>query len=143
MEKIFLLVPMMVLVSCAEMYHTQVGDIDNRNVDGTSYTGQRFEVKVSDIGVNVEGAGEISKAIFSNHHDEENIDDIATIIELFQVGPTTGNGVYNDKYAESILAVLHQKCPSGRISGLTSIRENRKYPAISGEIVKIVGYCQQ
>ena len=40
-----------------------------------------------------------------------------------------------------MIAMLKAECPSGKLTGLMSVRESRKYPVISGEIVKVTGYC--
>ena len=66
---------------------------------------------------------------------------IGDIIALFQMGPKTGNPVFNPAYSDNLILKLRTLCPSGRITGLTSIRETNKYPVISGEIVKLTGYC--
>ena len=61
---------------------------------------------------------------------------------MFQMGPRTGNPVYNERYAEDLLFLIKQKCPNGRVSGLTITREqSERYPVISGEIVKVTGHC--
>ena len=58
------------------------------------------------------------------------------------MGPRTGEPVWSsDTYADKVYLGLYEKCPSGQITGLTSIREINKYPVVSGEIVKITGFC--
>jgi hypothetical protein len=63
------------------------------------------------------------------------------LIGLFQMGPQTGNPVYSKDYARNLMQLIYEKCPSGKVTGLTSVRESRKYPVISGEIVKVTGFC--
>lgn len=123
------------LSGCAVLHHVQVGMVDNRG--GASAV--PFEIMVSEVGVNVEQAGKIAKS--TNTQAGSDAKAISDIIALFQVGPRTGNPVYNEHYAEKVVYLIHEKCPSGKVTGLMSIREMREYPVISGEIVKITGYC--
>ena len=131
--KTILLSVFLLLNSCAYIYHVQLGEIDNRDDFKKVY----FEVKVSETGVNIDESATIIKAITKS----KKTDSIRDIIKLFQIGPRTGNPVYNEKYAEDILSLIRKKCPNGKTSSLSSIREMRKYPVISGEIIKITGYC--
>lgn len=126
---------MSLLSGCAILHHAQVGMVDNRA--GT--TAVPFEIMVSETGVSLEQAGKIAKA--TNSRAGDNAKAVSDIIGLFQIGPRTGNPVYNEHYAEKLIDEIHAKCPSGKITGLMSIREMREYPVISGEIVKITGYC--
>ncbi|MDP6330920.1 MAG: hypothetical protein QGF55_08685, partial [SAR324 cluster bacterium] len=95
-----------------------------------------FEIKVSETGFNLEEAGEIEAALGSDSGKE-----VGDLLGMFQMGPRTGNPVYNERFAEDLLFLIKQKCPNGRVSGLTSVREQRRYPVISGEIVKVTGHC--
>ena len=122
----------MFLSSCVYVYQVQVGDIDDRE----SFEPTPFVVRVSETGVSLEDIGEIARALGSDAGKEG-----AEFLKMIQMGPTTGNPVYNERYAEDLLLLIKQKCPDGRVSGLTSIREQKKYPVISGEIVKITGNC--
>ena len=125
------------LSSCAVLHHVQLGDIDNTR----KWDLKPIDIKVSETGIDIEGAINIGKAISRNKKTREQLDTINDIISLFQMGPRTGNLVFNDSYAESLILQLYEVCPSGRLTGVTSIRESMKYPVISGEIVKITGYC--
>lgn len=120
---------------CAQLHHAQVGNIDDRTAN------TKFEILVSETGVNVEEIGSILKATSRNPRNNDG-GRIADAIALFQMGPRTGNPVYNKDYAEKLVYLIYEKCPSGKVTGLMSIRETRKYPVISGEIVKVTGYCQ-
>lgn len=122
---------------CAVLHHVQVGQIDSRGSDAFI----PFEVMVSETGVDVQEAGRIARATETKQGDR--LGDLAAIISLFQMGPRTGAPVYNQGYAEKVVYQIYEKCPSGRVTGLMSIREMRKYPVISGEIVKITGYCRK
>lgn len=121
---------------CAALHHVAIGQVDNTHENVAWIP---FEVLVSESGVAIEEAGKI--ALATNTSGGDALGNVAAIIGLFQMGPRTGNPVYAERYAEKLMYVMHEKCPSGRITGLTSIREMRKYPVISGEIVKITGFC--
>ena len=124
------------LVGCAQLHHVSYGDIDNR----PGYVKKPFDIKASETGVNIQEAKQIARG-FMNERQSRDADNIAAIIALFQMGPRTGNPVYVNDYAKNLVQVLYEKCPSGQVTGLMSVRETRKYPVISGEIVKITGFC--
>jgi len=121
---------------CAILHHVQVGQIDNRT---DTVTAIPFEILMSEAGVSTQEIGAIARSANTKQGDQAA--GIAEIIALFQMGPRTGNPVYSERYAEKLIYEIHQKCPTGRVTGLMSIREMRKYPVISGEIVKVTGYC--
>ncbi|MNK08037.1 hypothetical protein D3C87_259610 [compost metagenome] len=125
------------LSGCAVLHHIQVGEIDNRD----SKVQIPFEILMSEVGVSTEEIGAIARA--ANTSGGDSVGDAAAIVSMFQMGPRTGNLTYNPKYAEKLVYEIHQKCPSGDVTGLVSIREMRKYPAISGEIVKVTGFCRR
>lgn len=121
---------------CAHLHHVQLGDIDS-----TSGPGEPFEVKVSETGVDLHDIKTAQQIFLKDNKAAERFGNAAALVGLIQMGPRTGNPVYVEKYAEGILKAVERQCPSGRITGLTSIRETRKYPVISGEIVKVKGLC--
>ncbi len=123
--------------SCAWLHHVQVGDVDS----DPNFSLRPFELKVSETGVNFEEAGKIAKALNTSKVGQRDIGNFSAILQLFQMGPRTGNPTFNESFAKNIVNDLYKECPSGRITGVVSIREARKYPVISGEIVKIKGYC--
>lgn len=136
MQKILFLISIMMLgTSCAHLHHVQIGQLDNSSGD----VAIPFEIMVSEMGVSTEEAGKIANSMSKSGQSEAG--DILKFISLFQIGPRTGVQVYNSRYAEKLVYEIHQKCPTGRVTGLMSIRETRKYPVISGEIVKITGFC--
>lgn len=96
---------------------------------------------VSEVGVNTEEAGRVARGVMQSESARQTIRDVEAVIALFQQGPRTGNPVYVEGYAEKLIYEIYEKCPSGKITGVTSIRETRKYPVISGEIVKVSAYC--
>ena len=124
------------LSSCAQLHHVQIGEIDNN----PKFVQKPFDIKLSEVGVDIQEAGRITKALAGKDSNNE-AKQIADIIALFQMGPRTGNPVYEKGYAKNLIQLIYEKCPSGRVTGLTSIRETRKYPVVSGEIVKLTGYC--
>ncbi len=130
------LVTMVFLSSCAILHHTQIGEINSGSL------GQPFQILVSETGINIEEIGSLMKASTSSKAARQDIGNVGAILGLFQMGPKTGNMVFSTDYADYILAALLEKCPEGRISGLNSIRETNKYPIVSGEIIKVTGYCQ-
>lgn len=126
------------LTGCAQLHHAQIGDIDNR----PGYVKTPFDIKLSETGVNLEEIGAASRALLRGRAGKQ-AQGVAAIVGLFQMGPHTGNAVYTKDYAITMAKLVYEKCPSGHVTGLTSIRETRKYPIVSGEIVKITGYCLQ
>lgn len=125
------------LTGCAVLHHAQVGQVDNR--DG--YVDVPFEILMSETGISAEEAGAIARATDTNAG--KNLGGLAAIVGLFQMGPRTGNPVYSERYAEKLIYQIYERCPSGRVTGLLSIRELRKYPVVSGEIVKVTGLCRK
>jgi len=122
---------------CAVLHATQLGEIDSNAV----VNGARFEIKVSEMGLNTDEAVAIAETIAEFSGKGEEVSTIGDIIALFQMGPKTGNPVFRDNYSDKIATLLAQECPSGNISGLVSIRESANYPVVSGEIVRLTGYC--
>ena len=122
---------------CAHLHRAQVGQIDNRN----ALVDVPFEILMAESGVSTEEIGALARATRTNAGKD--VGNVAAIIGLFQMGPRTGNPVYNERYAEKLVYEIYRKCPSGRVSNLVSIREMRKYPVISGEIVKVTGVCRE
>jgi|APSaa5957512535_1039671.scaffolds.fasta_scaffold19116_5 hypothetical protein len=119
--------------SCAVLHHAQVGDIDNRD----SFIQVPFDIKVSQTGVMVDGALAITAQTLNNAGGS------LPIINMFYMGPRTGQVVFNDTYADKLTISMLEKCPSEKITGITAIREMRNYSLISGEIIKVTGYCLQ
>lgn len=132
----FLTVATLNLIGCAFLHHAQLGEIDSTVVS----KGRKFEILLSETGVNLQEAAAIGAAITRHQKTSEAIGNVGAIIGLFQMGPRTGNPVYDDKYADKLFDLLQKEC-RGTVTGLMSIRETAKYPVVSGEIVKIVGYC--
>ena len=62
------------------------------------------------------------------------------IIALFQMGPKTGKPFLTE-ISDKIITSCGPRVQR-RITGLTMVRETADYLVVSGEIVKVVGYCQ-
>ena len=123
---------------CVFLHSAQVSEVDSEVV----LQGQRFEILLSEMGVNLEEGTQIAAGIAESAGGKsEGVNTAGSIIALFQMGPKTGNPVFSDDFSDDLIHQLKLKCPSGRISGLTSVRETAKYPVVSGEIVKLIGYC--
>lgn len=135
--RMFLICLAVSLSGCAVLHHVQVGQIDNRQPE----TLVPFVILMSETGVSTEELGKIAKA--TNSYGGDNLKAVTDIVAMFQVGPRTGNPIYNPAYAEKLIYEIYQKCPSGRVTNLMSVREMKKYPVISGEIVKVTGDCRQ
>lgn len=133
------LLPILFLLqSCAIIHHVQIGEIRHKK----NHVKMPFELKVSETGFDVKEAGDLAQSL-SGSSEDTTAKKIADAIGMFQMGPRTGKPIYNDKYADNLAKAIYQKCPSGDITGLTMIREMASYPVVSGEIIKIKGYCLQ
>lgn len=142
MEKLLVYILLGISLSgCAALYHVQVSDIST-NLD----RGRIIDIKMSETGFDVSGAAKTSAVIAREARGQG--DDVANalaglelILALSNFGPRTGTPVFTDRYADILLDEIIGRCPSGKITGLTSVREARQYPYISGEIVNVRGYC--
>ena len=122
---------------CAVMHAAQLGEIDSAAV----LNNQQFEIRVSELGLSLDDAAAIAEAVAEQYGRGEEAGGIGDIIALFQMGPKTGNPVFRENYTDHIGTLLAQECPSGNITGLMAIRETAQYPIVSGEIVRLIGYC--
>jgi len=120
---------------CAVLYHVQLGEIDNRR----EFTKIPFDIKVSEMGVDIKQTGKVIDALGRNKNKQA--ERVANFLEMFQMGPRTGMPVYSTKWAEQVIYKIYEACPSGQVTGLMSVRENRNYNVVSGEIIKITGFC--
>ena len=85
------LVLLTLLSSCAFVHHVQVGDIESKR----NYVRMPFEMKVSETGIDFKQAGNLTQALANNQAGNQ-VKQIADIIALFQMGPRTGNPVFNE-----------------------------------------------
>lgn len=125
------------LAGCATLHSAQVGDVDSQTV----LTGERFEIKLVELGVDIEEVGEIARDLSKYTKREDEADTVVDLIKMANSGPSTGYPVFDVKYSDSLIDKLKSACPSGKVSGLTSVRETADYGLVSGEIVKLIGYC--
>ena len=135
-----LLFVILAMCSCANLYKYQIGDIAP-----AAKTQTPFEIRLSATGFNVKEAGGIAEAVgrgSGNARAGRNAGTVGDILSLFQVGPRTGEPTFSDDYADVLFRSISNQCPNGIITGLVVIRERRKYPVVSGEIVKVTGFCQ-
>jgi len=121
---------------CAVLHHIQLGNVDNRS----NLSLRPIEIKVSEMGIDLNDAKVISKLVM-NKDGADKTNDALRFIQYFQMGPHTGAGVYSLEYIKNIQETLRSQCTDGTITGIMAIRETRKYPVISGEIIKIKAYC--
>jgi hypothetical protein len=125
-----------VFSSCAQLHDVQISDADLSDAHQT-----KFDVKASDTGVDLKEAGELLKALSSNTASKTAGDTLSTVWSVMTFGPKTGNPTFSYDYANGLASSIDSICGSGKITMLSSIRESNKYPIISGEIVRYVGYC--
>lgn len=121
---------------CARLDHFQIGDIDQ-----SQGRLQAVSVKVSETGFDAAATAEIASVVASSDSAKDSLGDLAAVLALINMGPTTGNPVYNDRYAEQLLRQLQQQCSSGNITAIRSVREATSYGPVSGEIVRIDADC--
>jgi hypothetical protein len=126
-----------VTTGCASLHHYEVGEIDSTEGRLTP-----FELQVDETGVDVHQAISIAESV-STERSKKRLDKLDSAIALFQVGPSTGNPTFNETWADGLVPALRERCPSGRITGVSTVRETTSYPVVSGEIVTIKGYCIQ
>lgn len=127
------------LGGCAFLHQYQLDSVDSDLV----LKGKKVEIIVSETGVNLQEATNVAKLFTRDQKTQGDMQKINDVISMFQMGPRTGNMVFDEKYADAVLKALETQCPSGRLSSVASIRETAKYPVVSGEIVKVVGYCKE
>lgn len=123
---------------CAVLHRVHVGNIDNTR------PGKRIEVTVSEIGVDLKSSSQTLSALNNSKNrrqQNKSLKQIADIISLFQMGPRTGNPVYNRNYTDQIRRQLISKCPNGKITNLLSQRELNDYGIVSGELVRVTADC--
>lgn len=119
--------------------YNKVGEIRHKK----DHVRMPFELKVSETGIDMKEVSNVAGALSNGNDLGSSTKKFAKMISMFQMGPRTGKPIYNERYADKLAKAIYQKCPSGDITGLVLIRETASYPVVSGEIVKIKGYCLQ
>lgn len=130
------LIILLLLSSCAIIHKHQVQDIDSKILKG-----KRFEFLISETGVEITEGVRLAGVLSGNKNTNRSAQGLANIIGLFQMGPRTGNPVYSLEFAKGLNKKIAEACKGKELSGLTFLREMNKYPVVSGEIIKIAGYC--
>ncbi|TGN07022.1 hypothetical protein [Leptospira ilyithenensis] len=139
---LYLLLPVF-LTGCAVLHHYSLGDIDNRS----SSKPKPFTIMVSEKGINLnEGLALVQGGLYASNSSSnadaiKDIEYVKLMITLSTMGPRTGAMTFVKNYTDTIPDLLYKECPSGNITGLRSVRETAQYPVITGEIIKIEGYC--
>ena len=130
------------LCSCAALYHVQVSDIEDAR------RARVIDIKLSEMAFDIKGAAKTinnyglrQAKVFKNKEAQRFHEGMDALIAIANYGPSTGTPVFTDRYSDHLLDAIIEKCPSGQITGLTSVRESRKYPYISGEIISVRGFC--
>ena len=136
MQKLMLLGVLLLLGACARLDHVQISDIDQ-----TQGQLSPISVKVSENAIELAVIAGVAAELASHSKDQQHLKEIRDILALMNMGPRTGNPVFNDQYAKNVLNQLHQQCTTGRITGIRNIREAKSYGPVSGEIVRIDAYC--
>ena len=127
---------LLLIGGCSQLHHVQVSNIDQSRGKLTPFT-----VQVNELGFDAAQTVQIGADVAKSASTSEDLEFIAFILAISNFGPKTGNPVYNDNYAEQILVEVVKACPSRKITGLTSIREATNIGPVSGEVVRINGYC--
>jgi hypothetical protein len=135
MRKYFAIAAVGLLTACARLDHVQIGEIDQSQGSLIPFT-----VQVSEFGFEAAAAAEIGR-VASTGRASQQFQQIRDILALVNMGPRTGNPVYDDEYANKVVEYIYAECPTGKLTGLTSVREAKSFGPVSGEIVRISGYC--
>ncbi|MEH6347687.1 MAG: hypothetical protein V7785_21505 [Bermanella sp.] len=136
MYKITLYGILLLMTACARLDHVQISDIDQ-----SQGSLKPISVKVSEFAIELAVIADVGSRLATNHNTQNSLKEIRDILALMNMGPRTGNPVFNDNYAENVLEQLYVQCPSGKITGLRSTREATTYGAVSGEIVRLNAFC--
>ncbi|KGJ93969.1 hypothetical protein [Colwellia psychrerythraea] len=121
---------------CSQLHHVHIGEIDQSQGTLTP-----FAIQVNELGFDAAKAAEIGSEVAKSASTSEDLELVAFILAISNFGPTTGNPVYDDAYADQVLSEVIKACPSKKITGLTSVREATNVGPVSGEVVRIKGYC--
>lgn len=135
MRQYFAIAAVGLLTACARLDHVQIGEIDQSQGSLTPFT-----VQVSQFGFEAAAAAEVGR-IATKGEASQHFQEIRNILALMNMGPRTGNPVYDDEYANKVMEYIYAECPTGNLTGLTSVREAKAFGPVSGEIVRISGYC--
>lgn len=119
-------------LGCASVHRAQLDEIDTQQ--GRL---RPFEIHVSDTGVNVRAIGTAASVATRSSGPSR----LAGVVSLFEFGPKTGNPVFSDSFADGVAQQVIAECPSGKVTGVMSVRESTSAYAVSGEYVTVRGFC--
>ncbi len=122
-------------VGCARLDQMQMGSLDQSQGKLTPVS-----FSVNELGLDMAGGAEIARQL-TKGQASQNAQAVRDILALINMGPRTGNPVFDDSYSDQLLISIQQQCPSGQLTGLRSIREGIAYGPVSGEVVRVDGYC--
>ncbi len=130
-DLLFLGILLFSLPFCAKLHHIQIGELTNTQ----DFEPIPFDIQIKDDAIIL---GSDSKAVNTTLPWT-----LYFFSKLLSPGPTTGGTVAKTTYADQVLEEIIDNCPSGKVTGITSMRESRSFSMLSGEIVEINGYCLQ
>jgi len=136
MQKLITIGALLLLVGCARLDHVQIGELDQSQGQLSP-----ISVKVSENAIELAVVAGVAAELAKGSKDQKHLEQIRNILALINMGPRTGNPVFNDAYAQNALQSLHQQCATGKITGIRNIREAKSYGPVSGEIVRIDAFC--
>ncbi|MCP5325204.1 MAG: hypothetical protein H7A09_02615 [Oceanospirillaceae bacterium] len=120
---------------CARLDRVQIGDIDQSRGELVE-----VEVQLSELGLNMAGIAETGR-IATRGKASQDFKELRDILALINMGPKTGNPVFDDTYAQRLQEYLLVKCPSGRLTSIRSVREAKGFGPVTGEIVGVKADC--
>jgi hypothetical protein len=138
MSKFFPLVVIVLFTNCAFVHKHQVQNVDARILKPQA---EKFQFMMSETGVELAEGVKLASVFAKDSATRKAGDNIAGLIGLIQMGPRTGNPIYSLSFADGVTNKISKACQGGEITGLTFLRETNKYPVVSGEIIKVTGYC--
>ena len=105
-------------MGCSSLHMFQQDDIDQSNGALTP-----FELQVSQLGFNTKDVGELGSN-FGGQKVSNRFKTLELLVYLSNMGPKTGYPVFTEPHANKLLDHLMEECPSGDITGLSSLRES-------------------
>jgi hypothetical protein len=126
------------LTACASLHNIQISEIDL-----TQGEGKRFEVKKNAMGLNVSEAAGIAGAVSGTKAGRSAAKTVSDVWKAITYGPKTGEVTFTDKYADDVPELVASSCSPNKMTGFVTARETNKYPVISGEIIRVIGYCRK
>lgn len=133
------LVLVLSLLGCAQLHNVHITEFETINSGS-----EPFEIIVDEAGFSSDEAMSLVQESHKKSNfgqSSESIESLRAILALSQFGPKTGNPVFYTDYLDEIEKKILEKCPSGKVINLVSIRETRKSIIVSSEVVRIHGVC--